>query len=247
MVDASAPANGERSHELVARAIENRILSRAVLPGDILPSETALAAELGVHRSTLREALRSLEQNGLVYREAGRRKLRVGSGPQSADLSRRLVSAMVVQQVTFEELYLAMRALEPATAEAAAKNATAAVLTELDDNLARTRSALNDSDSLTALDIEFHNLVAKAANNRALDLTRRPLSDLFYPAFYGVMSGLNAAERLMTAHESIVAAIRAGDPLVAREWMERHIKDFRRGYQLAKLEMNEPVAPQPVN
>jgi GntR family transcriptional repressor for pyruvate dehydrogenase complex len=247
MDDASTQASGERSHEVVARVIENRILTRTVLPGDILPSETALAAELGVHRSTLREALRSLEQNGLVYREAGRRKLRVGSGPQSADLSRRLVSAMVVQQVTFDELYLAMRALEPAIADAAAKHATAADLAELDDNLARTRSALNDSISLTALDIEFHNLIAKAANNRALDLTRKPLSDLFYPAFYAIMSRLNAAERLLAAHEFIVAGIRAGDPVVAREWMERHIKDFRRGYRLAKLEMNEPVVSQPTN
>jgi GntR family transcriptional repressor for pyruvate dehydrogenase complex len=195
----------------------------------------------------LREALRSLEQNGLVYREAGRRKLRVGSGSQSIDLSRRLVSAMIVQQITFEELYFAMRALEPAIAEAAAKNASEAVLAELDDNLARTRSALGDNVSLTALDIEFHNLVAKAANNRALDLTRRPLSDLFYPAFYAVMCRLNAAERLLAAHENVVAAIRAGDSVVAREWMERHIKDFRRGYQLADLEMNQPVAQRPVN
>jgi len=99
----------EPTYELVARAIEKKILDGLIAHGDVLPSETAFAAQLGVNRSTLREALRALEQNGLVHREPGRKKLRV-SAPRTADLSRRFASAMLHQQVSFEELYEAMRA-----------------------------------------------------------------------------------------------------------------------------------------
>jgi GntR family transcriptional repressor for pyruvate dehydrogenase complex len=229
-----------RTYELVARAIEKQILDGSIAQGEVLPSETALASQLGVNRSTLREALRALEQNGLVHREPGRKKLRV-SAPHTAELSKRFASAMLHQRVSFEELYGAMHALEPASAAGAASRCDSNVLAQLEDNLLRTRLALNDSASLTELDIEFHELVAKGAKNRALDLARHALSGLFYPAFYSVMSRLNAAERLLAAHQHIVAAIRTGDVVTARNWMDRHIADFRRGYELANLDMMDSV------
>jgi len=232
--------SGEPAYEQVARAIEKQILDGLVAPGETLPSETAFAAQLGVNRSTLREALRALEQNGLVYREPGRKKLRVGA-PRTLDLSRRIASAMVIQRVTFAELYDAMHALEPASAAGAALARDAPVLALLDENLAQTRRALDNSVSLTELDIEFHHLIAKAARNRALDLARQPLSALFYPAFYSVMSRLHAGERLLTAHQKIVEAVRGKDVATARSWMERHIEDFRRGYELANLDITDPV------
>jgi DNA-binding FadR family transcriptional regulator len=59
------------------------------------------------------------------------------------------------------------------------------------------------------------------------------------------MSRLNAAERLLAAHEHIVEAIRTSDVTTARNWMERHIDDFRRGYELANLDMmNSVIRPK---
>lgn len=240
--EVDAENRSERSFEIVARAIEKQILERAILPGQVLSTETELAAKFGVHRSTLREALRSLEQSGLVYREKGRRKLKVGRGDYAPDALRPIISALVISEATYEDLYEAMRALEPALAAKAAERASTAVIAELEENLRQTRLALDDKASLTALDIEFHHLVAKAADNKVLDLTRRPPSQLFYPAFYPIMSRLNAADRLIVAHEHILDNIRAGDCEGARTWMERHIDDFQRGYQLAGLDLSEPIA-----
>src|SRR5271170_7711056 len=133
----------EPTYELIARAIEKQILNGDIAPGDVLPSETAFAAQFGVNRSTLREALRTLEQNGLVAREPGRKKLRV-SAPRAVDLSRRFTSATIIQQISFEELCEAMEALEPASAAAAATRHDTEVLAKLEDNLIRTRQALTD-------------------------------------------------------------------------------------------------------
>lgn len=230
----------EPAFRLVARTIEEKILGGIIAPGDPLPSEIKLAAQLGVNRSTVREAIRVLEQNGFVRREAGRKKLLV-SIPQSAELSRRLTNAIVLNQVTFYELWEVMFALEPAAAVAAAHRAEEPDIVAIERNLAATRRALEDSSSLTTLDIEFHNLVAGAARNRAIELARLPLSELFYPPFYAVMSRLNAGQRLLVAHEKILNAIRGRDQQAAREWMEKHILDFKRGYRLANLDISSPV------
>ncbi|SFU22368.1 FCD domain-containing protein [Mesorhizobium sp. YR577] len=239
------PLQTEPAFRLVARAIEAKILSREIQPGDTLPSEAKLAESLGVNRSTIREAIRALEQNGFVRRETGRKKL-FATFPQSVDISRRLKAAMVLDQVTFEELWEAMFALEPAAARLASQRRTDEDLEALEANLAHTRLALADSQALTELDIDFHRLVALATGNRAIQAARLPISELFYPPFLTVMSRLNAAERLLLAHEKIVESIRNRDDRLAQEWMEKHIQDFRRGYELANLDMGAPAAlPQP--
>lgn len=235
-----SPVQAEPAFRLVARTIEAKILSGEIAPGDALPSEAGLAEQLGVNRSTIREAIRVLEQNGFVRREAGRKKL-FASIPESGVISKRLTAAMVLHQVTFEELWEAMFALEPAAAASASRRADETDYAAFERNLAATRQALEDSSSLTELDIEFHDLVAKATRNRAIQMARLPLSELFYPPFYRVMSRLNAGQRLLVAHESIYAGIREHDEKRAREWMEKHILDFKRGYELANLDMTSPV------
>ncbi len=232
------PVQVEPASRLVARTIEDKILAGEIALGDLQPSEAGLAERLGVNRSTSREAIRVLEQNGFVRREAGRKKL-YASIPQSGDISRRRTAAMVLHQVRFEDLWEAMFAIEPAAS--AAHRSDEADLEGLERNLEDRRKAQKDSTSLAALDIAFHDLVARATRNRAIQMARLPISELFYPPFLKVMSRLNAGERLLVAHEAIFAAIRDHDEKRAREWMEKHILNFKRGYELANLDMATPV------
>jgi DNA-binding FadR family transcriptional regulator len=227
------------AYRFVADAIERTILQGDLKTGDVLPSETALAVQFGVNRSTVREAIRSLEQNGLVRRDGGK-KLFV-SRPRHADTAAHVSRAMLMHDVTFLNLWETIGALEPVAAALATERATAAEIAALEDNLARTRQSLDNRESLTDLDIEFHHLVAQAAHNPALLLSRAPLSHLFYPAFYQVMDRLNARERLLSAHTRIVDCIRTRDVAQARLWMDKHIVDFRRGYELADLDIHAVV------
>ena len=224
----------------LANGLQQKILSGELQPGERMPAETALASENGVHRSTVREAIRSLEQQGLLYREEGKRKLFV-SRPNTEELSRRLVTPMVMNGVTFEEIWEAIRALDPVAAEAAANRRNVDNLRALDENIARTKEAMDDPDALVKLDIEFHELIALAANNRVISSLRLPISDLFYPSFQTVMTSLNASERLLTAHEKILQAIKWGDADEAKDWMIKHLNDFRRGYELASLDITGPA------
>jgi DNA-binding FadR family transcriptional regulator len=228
------------TYRSVARTIEAQIMSGALAVGQRLLSETGIAAHFGVNRSTVREAIRMLEQNGLVRRTNGGKHLFV-SAPEQAQLASRAAAAIVLHEMRFEELWNAMHCLEPAIAATAAQQAPPDIVAALDANLSETRGCLSDWPRLVVLDIEFHDLVARASGNRALQLCREPISQLFYPAFAKVITSLNAGQRLLTAHSRIVEAIRSHDVAEARTWMEKHIVDFRRGYELAALDMMAPV------
>lgn len=226
------------AYRTVAAAVEQQIVDGRIKPGQRLPPEIELARQFGVNRSTVREGLRALEQDGLVRRDG--RGL-VASAPHRSVLANKLSRAMVLHQVTFLELCETILALEPLAAELAASRVDEATQAALDENLARTRASLDNKQCLTELDVEFHLLIAKAAGNKALMLAREPLGLLFYPAFYQVMSRLNAGDRLLLAHESIVAAMRSRNATEARQWMHRHIVDFKRGYELLSLDLNKPI------
>ncbi|WP_044561102.1 FadR/GntR family transcriptional regulator [Azospirillum sp. B4] len=233
------------TYKVVSDTIEREILAGRLTAGDILPTETELADQFGVTRHTVREGIRILEQSGLVRREAGRR-LYVAE-PHYGDLAPRLSRAMVMQRVTFRELWEVSMDLEPSAAAHAAARIDANRLALLRANLVATEEALAAGVSIIPLDVAFHILVAEAAANRALLLAREPVTQLFYPALERLFTHPKTAHlsprRLVDAHHRIVEALADGDADVAREWMRKHIVDFRRGYDTAGLDLDDALDP----
>lgn len=228
------------AYRVVFETIEREILQGRLKPGDRLPSETALADQLGVHRSTTREGLRLLEQSGLVQRRSGRRLF--AAVPRQDELATRASRALILQQVTFNELWQLLMALEPAAAAIASATITEEEIATLEENLARTREMVAAGRSFTDLDLEFHAVIARATRNRAWLLAREPAAMLLFPANELMLPHLpHAGRRLVEAHARIVAALKAGDASVAEEWMRKHIVDFRRGYEMAGLSLDDPV------
>lgn len=243
MSDAKAlfrPLEPAPAYKRLCQAIEVEIMAGRLKPGDLLPTETALAEAFALNRSTVREGIRLLEQSGLAERIAGRR-LAVAH-PSTKALGQRLSQALVLHDVTFRELWQTIAALEPAAAAYAAKARNESDLEAIRQNLKESEAARGDTRRLSALDVSFHELVAKAAHNRALLLAREAVGQLFYPAFAVVVTRLDtAAERLLTAHRAIAEAIERQDEDEARRWMVRHIDDFHRGYCMVGLDPDAPI------
>ncbi|MGH7119303.1 MAG: FadR/GntR family transcriptional regulator [Acetobacteraceae bacterium] len=232
--------NVPAAYQVVSRELRRIIISGALKPGEQLPSEAALAEQFGVNRSTVREGIRQLENDGFVHRE-GRKRL-CASRPSSSHLAPRASRALVMHQVTFRELWEAARVLEPACARLAAALAAPEQAAALEENVEQSRRSLGDAALATQLDTEFHALVAEAARNRALLLSRAPVGMLLYPAFEILIPLLpQAIGRTVAAHQRIAAAITAGDAAEAELWMQKHIVDFRRGWEMAKLSLDLPV------
>ena len=234
------PIQTEPAYRIAARALREKIVSGEIAVGSALPSEMAMAALLSVNRSTVREAIRSLEETGVVARRRGGKKLFV-TAPPPETLSDRMTTAMVLHKITGEELWRSMLGLEPGTAALAARHATEEQLAALEANLAASESRMTDAAAIPALDLDFHDLIAEASGNRAIQLARQPLGALFYPAFEQIFQHLDAGSRMLDAHRAIVEALKARDAATAEEWMRKHIVDFRRGWELAGLTLSAPV------
>jgi DNA-binding FadR family transcriptional regulator len=226
------------AYRLVYDAIEKQIFAGHLRVGDPLPAETLLAEQFGVNRSTVREGIRLLEQSGLVEREGAKRP-RI-SIPHYLELASSASRALILATITFRELWEASALVEPMMAEIAAINITQADLDRLAVNIAEMDQAIVrieakeifDVDDFVGLDREFHEILAQGSGNRVLILSHEPITKLFIPAGRIILPHLHTYRRVADAHRFIHERLAARDPTGAREWMRKHMNDFRKGYEL---------------
>ncbi|HEU4626720.1 MAG TPA: GntR family transcriptional regulator [Steroidobacteraceae bacterium] len=231
----------EPAYRKVAAALMERILDRTLRDGDRLPSETELARQFGVNRSTVREAVRELESNGLVARRKGS-KLLVVTRPQADRVAARVGHALVMHDVTYHDVWEALTVLEPPIAEMAARKRTEADLAQISgaagnfatDNAETARAAFHAA--------EFFRIVGAATHNRILMLAQEPLLQLLDASLQRMLDKVpQSRARITAAQRRITDAIRERDVETARAWMTRHIRDFRKGYELAGIDLNGRV------
>lgn len=232
-----------RAYEAVQQALEEAILSGALAPGEPLPTETELSEKFGVTRHTVREGMRALEQSGLVKRDAGRR-LHV-TRPKHDALATQHSRALVMQQVSFGEIWEVAMQLELLAMDLLAGQVDDALVEKLQANVAAMADALDKGETISDLDVEFHALLAHATGNRVLLMSREPVSLLFYPSLDRLFTHPRTRERsprrILEAHREIVEALARRDQEGAKLWMERHMADFRRGYEHAGLPLDAPI------
>jgi GntR family transcriptional regulator, transcriptional repressor for pyruvate dehydrogenase complex len=235
MSDLFAPLDDHPAYRQIANVIEQRIVQRSLRTGDALPSETDLARQFGVNRSTIREAIRELEIHGLLGRGRGEKRLRV-TRPEPRHVSSGVSRALALHDVTFLELWEAMMAIEPAAAQYAALRRTAAQLKELARASARfTRAAADTAAAVSSVE-DFFSAVATASGNQVLALSQAPLNLLLAPALTRMIDRVpQARARIQEAQRKITEAITLKKSEQARIWMEKHIRDFKRGHDLVLL------------
>jgi GntR family transcriptional regulator, transcriptional repressor for pyruvate dehydrogenase complex len=228
------------AYQLVAEAIERRILSGGIRPGQPIGTEAELVKQFGVNRSTVREGIRLLEHDGIIQRQPNRR-LAV-SLPHYERLASRTTRAMVLHEVTFRELFEAAMALQLATIEGATQRATPDLVDALQENIERTAKVLEDPAAVAELDAEFHALIGKASANRVLQLAREPSDLLVRPTTELVLRKVQqGAPRLLHAHRMLLDAIRRRDAEFGRLWARRHINDWKKGFELAGNDLDQPI------
>jgi len=228
------------SYRILSEAIMEQIMDGRIEKGDQLPTEAELCEIFGVNRSTVREGIRALEESNLLRREGDRRL--VVSVPTIEDVGDYVERALLLREITFNELWESMYTIEPAMARLAAGKSDPELMRKLDKNLAASELALSQGKLLVTLDIEFHNCIAALCGNRALMIGHEPLTRLFYPSFTAALKIQGSGRRLVEAHRSIVDAIHDKDEVKAEEWMRKHILDFKRGYEMTHRDLAAPVS-----
>lgn len=200
------------------------IVSGRVAPGQKLPRESELAAQLSVSRSSLREAVRALTLVGVL-------RVRQGDGTYVTSLEpHRLLESMslavdFMQNRTLIELFEVRRLLEPAATAQAAARMDPADLLRLEEAM-RRMDAASSVEELVEADDEFHTIVGCATGNAALAALLRNLSNRTLRA--RVWRGLaenGALDRTRISHRAIYRAVADKDPELARAASAAHIAE----------------------
>jgi GntR family transcriptional regulator, transcriptional repressor for pyruvate dehydrogenase complex len=202
--------------------IKAMITSGALRAGDRLPREADLAAQLGLSRSSLREAVRALSLVNIL-------DVRRGDGTYVTSLAPNLLLEALSFIVDFHrddtvlEFLRVRRILEPAATAMAAERITA----EQSEELRALLDSLGpdpDADALVANDLEFHRRIAACSGNAVLCSLLETLSGPTTRA--RVWRGLTQAgtkQQTLAEHRAILAALRSHEPEVARSWATVHI------------------------
>jgi DNA-binding FadR family transcriptional regulator len=232
MADLFLPLDARPAYRQIADLIEERIVGRSLRAGDALPSETDLARQFGVNRSTIREAIRELETHGLLGRVRGQKRLRV-TRPEPRRVSSGVSRALALHDVTFLELWEAMMAIEPVAAHYAAARRSAAQMQSLVRAGARFAREGADTAAAVAAVVDYFTAVAAASGNQVLALSQAPLNLLLAPALTQMIDRVpQARARIHEAQGKITQAVKLRRSEQARTWMEKHIRDFKRGHDL---------------
>lgn len=237
-----APLLNEPAYRKVAAAIGERILSRALREGERLPPETELARQFGVNRGTVREALRELESRGLLERRPGS-KLMCVSRPHHAAVAQGVSEALLLHDVTVRNVWEALTILEPPIAQAAARARTGEDLACVEAAAQAFAAAREDTEQAVQCSAEMFRCLARATHNPVLGLAQEPLLQLLEPSLRVMIDKVpQARSRITTAHRRLLEALEARDEDGAHEWMARHIRDFRKGYEVAGIDLGLQVA-----
>jgi GntR family transcriptional repressor for pyruvate dehydrogenase complex len=235
-----APIRVEPAYKKVAAALLGRITDRTISEGDRLPPEMELARQFGVHRGTVREALRELETNGMLKRERGS-KLMMVTRPTRGAVAANVSRALSLHEVSYHDVWEALTALEPPIAAAAARERKAVDLERLDQIVARQSEKL-DTDTAVEQTAEFFRAVGEATHNGVFMLAHEPLVELLVPSLGAMIDKVpQARTRILEAQRRLATAIRARDAAAAQDWMAKHIRDFRRGFEIARIALERRV------
>lgn len=218
--------------ELVARQIVEDIVEQRLSPGSALPSEGPMLEQYGVARGTLREALRILENNGLVRVRPGR-----GGGPivgsvDPYNFGRTMTLFLQMGRTRFWELVEARVIMEPMMARLAATRREEGRLDELAKAMQEHKSLeTNDQARYLSVVQSFHGVIAGMSGNGVLDLFGRALKEMYTERVIAAERPPARWAEVRREHEAVAEAIFDGDGERAEELMRTHMVELAAGFE----------------
>jgi GntR family transcriptional repressor for pyruvate dehydrogenase complex len=210
------PVRRVRAYEAIVSQVEEAIRRGDLMPGDRLPSERDLMVQFGLSRSTIREALRVLESNGLVRsRPADQRGVEV-LAYSTHSLSQSIYSLLQLERLTLHDLIFFRMLVEGTLSGLAAGFRTDDDLVKLQASIERMREAAKTNPEVfSQSDVAFHETISEIAGNRLLivcnEVVRSSVHNLISEK---IASGERRTEQMLEAverHEALYQAIRSGD------------------------------------
>ncbi|HET7399102.1 MAG TPA: FadR/GntR family transcriptional regulator [Intrasporangium sp.] len=222
-----APMEVPKASDVLANGLRERILSGEFVEGTPLPPERELVTQTRMSRTTVREALRILEVQGLVRIKAGRAGGAFVQRPGQDVMARSVGLLIRGRQIRIAALLETREAIEPYCASLAARNRTDEDLERLESANEAIVSSGEDLGAFLKANIDWHVAVAAAGHNELLSGFMMAISKAIYTQTHN--EGFVDAHVRATAaraHRTITNAIRDRDPDAAVRRMTRHVHSY---------------------
>ena len=230
------PVERRKVYVQIAEQLLGQIGARRLKPGDALPPERELTQSFNVGRSSIREALRMLESQGVITPANGGAFV-VADAANPLESSFRLVFALD-EDTDMHDLFELRRILECEAAALAAERRGDRHLAEMDEAIEAMAAALAASgrgEAFIEADLRFHLAVADATGNRLVTHSMHAVRDVLRRALSAVYHIPHSPESAVIEHRAIRAAVAAGEPDRAREEMRTHLVRVERDVQKGVL------------
>jgi len=210
-------ARSETAPERAARDIRNLIKNNDLKAGDSLPAQRVLATELGISRTSLREALATLEALGMVHIHAGKGVYiadRHHQTPLDQDRNRQA-----------GQVYQFRLAIEPYVAGLAAQMRSKDHLDALETSITDMRTALEQDDLIAAAmaDTDFHEILLLASGNPMFAKAMHPAAQTIHENQMLPFANAKAIAAPLAEHEQVLRYVREHNPSGARDAMHFHV------------------------
>lgn len=226
-------ARSAKTGEVVADRLRRQIVRGELQVGDRLPPEDELTAQLGIARTTLREALRILESQRLLQIRRGRGGGPVVTMPDASALADGVGALLQMQGTTVGDLDHARLIIEPRLAGELARNHTPDDLAALQTVVDRAAAAakVDDAVAFGRAIVEFHETIVERAGNNTLALFSRLLHTLFAQYYIRGTLATDAAEmqRGVRSYRKFVRLVASGDADGAEQHWRAQIMYARTG------------------
>lgn len=234
-----APAPTKRASEVIYEQIYQKIASGELRPGDRLPAERVLAEQFQRSRPSIREALRMLQQNGLVRIETGCNGGAVVQSFTADDINSSLRRLISFGAISARDLAEYRRINDLGCARLAALNHTEEDAAALRRVMTEYRAALDDPEALRVADTDFHHVLSRASHNSMVIAVNDVITEMMVKVFWGITGTLPPEESTAIdhsayhTHQALTDAVLQRDPVLAETRMGAIIDRFFKTLQLS--------------
>lgn len=199
----------------IADQIQQAVMDGRLKVDDRLPTEEELAAQYGVSRPTVREALKRLAARHLIRSRRGPAGGTFIAGPSPEELAQSLGTSVTLLVatggVTLEEMATARLEMEAACCRLAALGRTDAHLAAMAEEIAVQKDAALSDQDFCASDVRFHRLVVEAAGNAILRFLMNGVVEALMPVSNMIIFRVRDRMAMVAHHERMLAALKARD------------------------------------
>ncbi|SEG53483.1 FadR/GntR family transcriptional regulator [Marinobacterium lutimaris] len=223
-----SPVSQQDLPRQIADQIRQAITEGSIGADERLPTEEELAKRFGVSRPTIREALKRLAAQNLIRSKRGPSGGTFVNRPDLVELGEELASStrllVGLNSLSPEEMIQCRLEMEQLCAGLAARNRAEADLSALESALAQQRRFIDQPEQFCRADVCFHRALVDASGNALLKLLMFAVIEGLQPVSNMIVFRYPERDLIISQHEALLSAIRAGDETAAREQIVRQVE-----------------------